>query len=211
MTKGSFILLADLAKKCKCDTAELLHQAAKGNLKLSIPFYGIAPQRPYFLNPTNPDVDVPEIPEQLPDSGVFDLHIQDVVALVTHGQIAVDAIFSPCNVWAVSYEQPRVVSIDDIVIRTEEAASFNIAVDASDPMSLSERSRLLRLIGAMAILVAQQAKKYQAGGHPNASQIADAVGDLIDALPDSNSLGLGNTNVRTTISSGIELLTTLQK
>lgn len=211
MTSKSFVLLADLAKKCKCDAAELLHLAAKGNLKLSIPFYGVSPQRQYFLNPTNPEVVVPEIPAQLPDSGVFDLHIQDVVALVTHGQIAVDAIFSPCSVWAVSYEPPRVVSIADIVIRPEEAASFKIAVDVSDPMSPSERSRLLRLIGAMAVLLAQKANKYTSGGHPNASQIADAVGELLDALPDANSLGLGNTNVRTTISSGIELLTTLQK
>jgi hypothetical protein len=78
----------------------------------------------------------------------------------------------------------------------------SLAVGISD----SERDKLLRQIAGLALLVAEQNSTYRRGGAPNADKIAKEVGELFDALEDSNSFGAGNTSVRISIAAGLKLL-----
>lgn len=200
----AFISLDELANKCKCDVADLLHEAALGNLRLSLQFYGKTPDK--ALLPKSIDSKTPQLPKGHPDAGVFDLHLEDAIALATYGQIEVENIFSPCGNWTVSFSPPRVVTSADVVVRNEEAQSFKIGEELTEPILDTERSRLLRLIAGMAMLIAKNNKKYTHGDKPNAFQIGEAVHDLLKALPDANLYGLGDTNIRTNISKGIDLL-----
>lgn len=66
--------------------------------------------------------------------------------------------------------------------------------------------KLYRIIGALALMHAEKAKKYQKGERPNVNAIALSVEEIIDTLPDSNKYGLGNSNLREAITKGIGLL-----
>lgn len=202
-TKG-FVSLSKLAKQCNCDEADLLHQAALGNLRLSLQFYGKTPNR--VIGAESIASETPQSPEYPPETGVFDLPLKDAEALVEHVQIAVEAIFSPSGKWAVSFDPPRVITAADVVVRNEEAQSFKISEEHTGPISDTERSQLLKQIAGMAMLIAKDNKKYTHGDNPNASQIGKAVHDLLEAWTDANVYGLGDTNIRTNISKGIDLL-----
>jgi hypothetical protein len=67
------------------------------------------------------------------------------------------------------------------------------------------RETLLRQIGILAILLSEKSGKYKRGSKPNASNIAEDVGVLIDFMGDVNKLGLADT-LRKNISEGIKLL-----
>ena len=205
----SFIKMERLAKNCNCDVADLLNQAAKGLLRLSLPFYGEIPVK----IPFRCDSDAVQDIDMSSDSGLFDLHTEDAASLATYGHIAVETIFSQCGNWTVSFNPPRVVTPSIVVVRVEEAQDFQAKkVEAEvKPMSESERSRLLRQIGGMAMLIATKEKKYSHGTKPNANQIAESVKELLDAFPDFHSHGLGDTNLRESIREGIELLETPKK
>ncbi|WP_345798414.1 hypothetical protein [Castellaniella sp. MT123] len=69
-----------------------------------------------------------------------------------------------------------------------------------------ERDRLLRLVGALALLLAERPGRYRRGDRPNALQIAEATAELMSAMPDANSRGLGNSNIRASVSEGVTLL-----
>ncbi|MGF6974923.1 hypothetical protein QFZ94_003373 [Paraburkholderia sp. JPY465] len=69
-----------------------------------------------------------------------------------------------------------------------------------------ERETLLKQIGALATLVASHANMYRNGDKPNGNQIAIAVGDLVTQMPDSNTHGLSQSNVRANIKEGVSLL-----
>lgn len=200
-TKSCLIQIADLAERCKCNASDLLHEAAKGNLKLSIAFYGEEPRNLHFRAP----LDCKDSPSH-PDSGIFDLHLGDVRALLQAGSVALDAIFSPCGQWILVFNPCRYIHLSDVVIRIEEAQAFELGFDLTPPVTDTERSRLLRQIAAMALLVAAQSKTYKVGSKPSADSISEGVGILLDALPNANLKGLGNTNIRTAISAGLKLL-----
>lgn len=70
----------------------------------------------------------------------------------------------------------------------------------------TERTRLLRHIGALALAMAEKASKYRRGDKPNALQIALEVSEILDALPDANRRGVGSSNLRESIRAGIDLL-----
>ena len=75
----------------------------------------------------------------------------------------------------------------------------------------NERNNLLKQIGALSLVVAEQSKKYKRGEKPNGLQIANVTGEIVDALPVANKAGLGASSIRESIRQGIELLTTIQK
>lgn len=80
------------------------------------------------------------------------------------------------------------------------------------PMGESEHEKLLKQIGAMALVLAERASKYKRGNAPNALQIANEVQDILNAgLIDDKNLfkdtkGTGSTELRNSISNGLRLL-----
>lgn len=206
MAIKDFVPLHVFAKTNKLEIAELLHLACLGKLALSLPFYGTVPTE---NSSSLPDGGVSSFDGG--DNGVFDLHVQDVQALAkSGGEIMVEHLFSKCGQWSVRLNPPQVVKLTDVVVRADEAAGFNSELDYAEPISDSERSRLLRQIGAMAMFIASTAHKYKKGDKPNASQIAEAVDELLKTVPDLYTLGLGNTNLRNSVKDGIELLQKLK-
>lgn len=107
---------------------------------------------------------------------------------------------------------------DELVIQREELDAFEHRclqrpVPATDAKSAtvnietdSERVRLLKQIGALALVVAEKGVKYKKGDQPNVSQIAQAAVDMLTLLPDSNARGAGLSNLRKSIADGLELL-----
>jgi hypothetical protein len=71
----------------------------------------------------------------------------------------------------------------------------------------SDRDKLLKQIGVMALVLAQKSNQYAIGdGKPNAKQIANAVQVIFDAADFPGKKGTGSTELRNSISAGIKLL-----
>ena len=76
----------------------------------------------------------------------------------------------------------------------------------------SESEKLLKQIGAIALVLAEKSNKYKRGNAPNALQIANEVQEILDAgLIDNKNLfkgkkGTGSTEIRNSISEGLKLL-----
>lgn len=70
----------------------------------------------------------------------------------------------------------------------------------------NDRDKLLRHIGALALLLAEKSGTFRVGSKPNALQIAEAVGELMDETQDMNRRGLGSSYIRASISEGLRLL-----
>jgi hypothetical protein len=82
---------------------------------------------------------------------------------------------------------------------------------AGESLSDNERTKLLKHIGALALLVAEHKSIYrkapdkEGNWRPNASQVAQAVVDHIEKLPSRE--GSGKSSLRESIKAGIDLLT----
>jgi hypothetical protein len=72
----------------------------------------------------------------------------------------------------------------------------------------SEENRLLKHLGAIALLLAEKHGRYCRGNtlNPSVSAIVDDIGELLDELPDCNKNGLGRSSLRESISKGLKLL-----
>lgn len=84
-----------------------------------------------------------------------------------------------------------------------------VEINTEDRMELSEteREKLLKQIGVLAILLSKKSNTLGTStGKPNASQIAAAVQVELDTMPDANRKGLSNSNLRASISEGLDLL-----
>lgn len=88
----------------------------------------------------------------------------------------------------------------------ETAEQADVSASFSEAASDGERNKLVKQIGAMALLLAEKHGRYKIGDRPNANQIADAIGDILGALPDASLRGLGKSSLRESIRTGIELL-----
>lgn len=205
----AFVSLSELARKSKCEICYLIGQACLGNLRLSILSFEDAPAKVIGAGPELSESG--ESSESCKDleTGVFDLHLDDVKALARDRQIVVETLFSKCGGWAINLRNPRLIKADDIVVRADEADTFGMGDSPDGPLSEPERSRLLRQIGTMALVIAMGAKKYTRGEKPNAAQIALAIDQILDALPEANRRGLGDTNLRENITAGVDLLVRL--
>ncbi|WP_175829627.1 hypothetical protein [Burkholderia cepacia] len=80
--------------------------------------------------------------------------------------------------------------------------------DASVPSDLGDRERtsLHKQIGALALALASASNRYRKGDDPNSSRIAEAVTDILDALPDAKRQGTGSSSIRASIKAGLDLL-----
>ena len=74
-------------------------------------------------------------------------------------------------------------------------------------LSDSERTKLLKHIGALALKVAEGAKLYQRCGEPNVDQIAKGVLEVLEGLPEDNNNinGARRSSLRDSISEGLAL------
>ena len=93
--------------------------------------------------------------------------------------------------------------IDWLREELEKKKSEQTYVDDAHP---GEREKLLRHIGALALLLAEKSGTFRVGNKPNALQIAEAVGALMDETQDMNRRGLGSSYIRASISEGLRLL-----
>ncbi|NOT13042.1 MAG: hypothetical protein HOP23_14605 [Methylococcaceae bacterium] len=78
--------------------------------------------------------------------------------------------------------------------------------DGTD-LTETERQKLLKQIGTLALVLAKQSKKYELGEKPNASQIAEAAQTIFDASDFPGKRGTGSSELRDSIGKGIILLT----
>ncbi|KVN27344.1 hypothetical protein WJ63_14335 [Burkholderia pyrrocinia] len=71
-----------------------------------------------------------------------------------------------------------------------------------------ERSSLQKQIGSLALALAVASNRYAKGsGYPNPAKIAEAVGEILDSLPDDvKRQGTGSSSLRASIKAGLTLL-----
>ncbi len=96
-------------------------------------------------------------------------------------------------------------------IDTEQPMKMSLVkADTSDlekiDISETEREKLLRQIGILAILLSKKNNLFSLQDKPNNSQIAQAAQVELDAMSDVNRKGLCNSNIRASIKEGLELL-----
>jgi hypothetical protein len=83
--------------------------------------------------------------------------------------------------------------------------------ESSYLLASPERNTLLKQIAALSLVLAEKSNRYKRGGKPNALQIAKDTVEILDALPDADTRGVGSSSIRESIHAGIELLTTIKK
>ncbi|RDK01631.1 hypothetical protein [Paraburkholderia lacunae] len=81
-----------------------------------------------------------------------------------------------------------------------------LPVSANETLGERERSSLQKQVAALALVLAEKHNRYRKGDRPNANQIADAVDEILAALPDARTHGVSKTSIRETIRTGIALL-----
>jgi len=86
-------------------------------------------------------------------------------------------------------------------LRKSEEATNNTPAYRTD----TERTNLLKQIGALALALAEVSKKYKIGEKPNAKQIAEKIGDILGSLPDTDKRGMGDSSIRGSIQEGLAL------
>ncbi|MFS8975033.1 hypothetical protein PO002_11075 [Cupriavidus necator] len=99
----------------------------------------------------------------------------------------------------------------NFVVRTANLASFiqNASAppdEATSALSTRERESLKKQVAALALALAERSNKYKNGERPNGSQIAEAVSEILEALPDARTHGLSKSAIRASIKAGIDLL-----
>lgn len=69
-----------------------------------------------------------------------------------------------------------------------------------------ERATMLKQIASLALVLAERSGKYKRGDKPNGSALAQAIDELVSALPDANRHGLSSSSIRENIKMGVDLL-----
>ncbi|MFU8789513.1 MAG: hypothetical protein ACNA7G_10815 [Methylobacter sp.] len=92
-----------------------------------------------------------------------------------------------------------------------ETAALKACIDKmtpviKEPLTETERGKLLKQIGVMALVLAEKSNKYKRGAAPNALQIANEAQEILDAGAFSDIKGTGSTELRHSISEGLKLL-----
>ena len=105
-------------------------------------------------------------------------------------------------------EQKEIAQLKAEVSRLQsELAQAQASEPALDGEQRDDLDKLLRHIGALALLLAEKGGRYRVGDKPNALQIAEGVITILDGLPDASRRGLGSSSLRDSIGRGIALLT----
>ncbi|KVC80059.1 hypothetical protein WI75_09710 [Burkholderia ubonensis] len=99
----------------------------------------------------------------------------------------------------------------NLVVRTGNLASFIQSINAppaeeTSALNSRERDSLRKQIAALALALAERSNRYKNGERPNGNQIAEAVSEILEALPDARIHGVGKSALRASIKAGIDLL-----
>ena len=75
----------------------------------------------------------------------------------------------------------------------------------------SEQTKLLKIIGALALVITKSSNKYTNGVNPNVSQISEAILQAFLEIEKSNpdifeKKGMGSTNLKDAITAGLKKL-----
>ncbi|PTQ76188.1 hypothetical protein C8R26_1211 [Nitrosomonas oligotropha] len=214
----SFYSIADLANKWKCTPDEVLHQVGIGKLKASVKIYGdYVASRIIGKEDELSDQDCQNMLSDQPvEDGLYELADEYISHLIQDSKVIIDIAFCDNGKKAIQIQSGRLVKIDDLVVKMNEAKRFETEVTptmlAENQLSESERKKLLKIIGALAMLLADSKKLYKTGNKPNAKQISDSLLNMFTELEKDNEdglfekYGLASTNVRASISDGIKLL-----
>ncbi|WP_449412593.1 hypothetical protein [Pandoraea soli] len=141
------------------------------------------------------------------DGQTFALVIELNESLWDSGQHPERAAPSYFIQWAQSKQRPPAWlpwAVEHNLIESKD--SFAELPTADEPIGDRERGTLQKQIAALALVLAEKSNRYKRGQKPNVKQIADAIEDLLEALPDSNKNGLSSANIRANITAGIDLL-----
>ena len=223
-----FFTPIELASRWECLPSDVIHlveteelpaaqrrAAIAGKRQMYFGYYGFERkiERPCW-EPTPPDEHVAHWEQ---DASRDDLIIQIPIAL----DAPVDPtdhfrVFTAFEKFIKQWEIDRPEDFE-MVILLQDVLSFEaksiqdetMDVAEEKPLATTERNTLLRQIGALSLALAEQSNKYKRGERPNGLQIANAAGEIVDALPSANSAGTGGSSIRESIRQGIELLTAI--
>lgn len=104
------------------------------------------------------------------------------------------------------YPEPIKINECVMVVLAEDLERFqNLAAD--QPVKIkSERDKLLKQIGLLALVLAEKSNRYKRGKKPNAFQVAKDAQLIIDAVELPGKKGTGKTEICNSISQGLKLL-----
>ena len=88
---------------------------------------------------------------------------------------------------------------------TQEECTASEPEDKHQEIKESERNKLLKHIGALALVLAKQNGRYKRGEKLSANAIADAAIAIIEEIG-ANSYRCSNPSIRASIAAGVELL-----
>jgi hypothetical protein len=103
---------------------------------------------------------------------------------------------------------PQTVTLDRIFVpRSDVDMSLMRNLDPEHlPLTETERNKLLKHIGGLALALAEKSNLYKRGEAPNGLGIATAVSEILGAIPDANASGAGIASLRASIKEGLDLL-----
>lgn len=97
-----------------------------------------------------------------------------------------------------------------LLIKDAKLVVFNEDIDvlkgSESHLAANERSKLLKQIASLALLLAEKSNKYKRGEKPNALSVASDVGLIFDAFEFEGKRGAGSSELRDSIASGVKLL-----
>lgn len=103
---------------------------------------------------------------------------------------------------------------ESVFVELEQIPEKILVNDNKPPENQSkadaECDRLLKQVAALSLVLAKTGGRYKKGEKPNALEIANNTVEILDALPDANSRGVGVSSIRASIKDGLELLMTIK-
>ena len=145
--------------------------------------------------------------------GIFLSLNSNLIRAVLSGSIRTIALDTPLDKSSITchtsvYTEDVYKYFENEVLLNQECPEINNHCQSSEQeISETERVKLLKQIGVMAILLSKKSNKLQKNiDKPNVSQIAEVLQVELDAMPDANRKGLSVSNLRASISEGLKLL-----
>ena len=224
MTKTSippklFYSIAELAEEWGYNPDEVLHLIRVGLLEASIKLYGSFKSRPIIGKE-------PPLMEELFDQksynktiqehslGLYELPHEYINSLIENGITSIEQAYCDFGRRYITFTEVQNVTVDNLVVRTEEvnrfAAKFN-QIQPINKLSENEREKYLKMIGSLALLLADYKTSYKKGESPNASNISKKILETFDEIIKNGVVNLqnnelGHTKLRNAISEGLKLL-----
>jgi hypothetical protein len=206
-----FYSLTKVAEMISCSVDDLIHLAGNGQIQLIV--------LPTGFNGLLLDQD------HIPVTGVMEV-IEDRYCFVSQdtvskyqagrasGQLYEDRIDSMLTndnsgkYWNIPKSEAIILSGSSLFMLAKniEALVTESHLKENHVITQTEREKLLKQIGSLAILLSKNSNNLQINGKVNALQIAIATEEMLSFLPDANIKGLSKSSFRASITEGLELL-----